>query len=268
MKNIKHTIVGLLTIGMIGTMSYRQVLDIKDSNRIASLLNSNKEVSTYLSYDSIRLSDTDVAHILNETYTQEELLTLQSKKSIFQNAYVLLTHGTLNVYSYPSENSQACDSLNAATQVQIIESTDGFYKIIYNQGKTGYVLKGYITESKSEADYAAMHYENYKKGKIKTDGNSVKVLRHAKSNSATIENLDNGTELVLLYDENGYTKVYYGEDMNTGFISSSSIELTNQWISKNEVASIQKKVAEKKEAAAKAAAEKRKQTTKWQLCNT
>lgn len=256
MNNIKHTVVGLLTIGMIGTLSYKQVLDIKDSNRIASLLNDNKEASTYLTYDSIRLSDTDVAQILDETYTQEELLTLQSKKSVFQSAYVLLTQGTLNVYTSPSENSPVCDNLNAATQVQITESTDGFYKIFYNQGKTGYVLKEFITESKAEADYAAMHYDNYKKGKINTDGSSVKILRSAKSNSSTVGTLENGAELVLLYDENGYTKVYYGDDMNTGFVSSSSIELTNQWISKSEVASIQKIAAEKKEAAAKAAAEK------------
>ncbi len=255
MRNLRHTVVGLLTIGMIGSMSYVQLSDINASNRIASILNRNEEVSTYITPDTIKLTDVAAAKILGETYTQEELLTLENKKSVFQNAYVLLTYGTLNVYATPSEDSEIFDNLNACTQVQIIESTDCWYKIFYSQGKTGYVLKEFITESKAEADYAAMHYNNYKKGKVSTDGSSVKIRRSASSASSVIGTLENGNELVLLYNENEYTKVYYGDDMNTGFIVSSSIELSNEWIAKSEVASIQKAAAERKEAEAKARAE-------------
>lgn len=250
MHNIKHTVVGLLTIGMIGTMSCKQIYSINTSNRIASLLNKNSEVSTYLTPQSIRLSDTD--QFLDKTYTQEELLAFTNKKSVFQNAYVLLTNGSLNVYNNPSEEAEIIDNLAACTQVQILESTDGFYKIYYNQEKTGYVSKEFITERKEEADYAAMHFDNYKKGKVSSE-DSVKIKSSATSGAKVIGTLKNGDELVLLYNENEYAKVYYGNDMNVGFVLSSAIELTNEWIPKKQVTEIQKAVQEKKEAAAKAA---------------
>ena len=250
MHNIKHTVVGLLTIGMIGTMSCKQIYSINTSNRIASLLNKNSEVSTYLTPQSIRLSDTD--QFLDKTYTQEELLAFTNKKSVFQNAYVLLTNGSLNVYNNPSEEAEIIDNLAACTQVQILESTDGFYKIYYNQEKTGYVSKEFITERKEEADYAAMHFDNYKKGKVSSE-DIVKIKSSATSGAKVIGTLKNGDELVLLYNENEYAKVYYGNDMNVGFVLSSAIELTNEWIPKKQVTEIQKAVQEKKEAAAKAA---------------
>ena len=137
MNNIKHTVVGLLTIGMIGTVSCKQLYNINSSNKIALLLNKNAEVSTYITPGTVKLSDTVTAQLLSKTYTQDELLNLINKKSVFQNAYVLLTYGTLDVYTAPSEESVVCDSLTACTQVQILESTEGFYKIFYNQGKTG-----------------------------------------------------------------------------------------------------------------------------------
>lgn len=254
MFNIKHTVVGLLTIGMIGTMSCKQLYNINSDRRIAALLNNNSEVSTYLTPQSIRLSNAATTHFIDKTYTQEELLALTNKKSVFQKAYVLLTNGTLNVYTDPSQEAEIIDNLAACTQVQIIESTEGFYKIYYNQGKTGYVLKEFITEKKEEADYAAMHFDNYKKGKIVSDDN-VKIKRAANSGSKIIGTLENGTELVLLYNENEYTKVYYGNDMSVGFVISSAIELTNEWIPKKQVAEIQKAAQEKKEAAARAKAE-------------
>ena len=61
---------------------------------------------------------------------------------------MLLTNGSLNVYNNPSEEAEIIDNLAACTQVQILESTDGFYKIYYNQEKTGYVSKEFITERK------------------------------------------------------------------------------------------------------------------------
>ena len=99
-----------------------------------------------------------------------------------------------------------------------------------------------------------MHFDNYKKGKVVCDG-TVKIKRSANSGAKNIGTLENGAELVLLYNENEYTKVYYGSDMNVGFVISSAIELTNEWIPKKQVAEIQKAVQEKKEAAAKAKAE-------------
>ena len=34
--------------------------------------------------------------------------------------------------------------------------------------------------------------------------------------------LENGSDLVLVYDDNGYTKVFYGKDLDVGFVVSTT----------------------------------------------
>ncbi len=255
MKNAKHTIVGILTIAMIGSMSVKQAYDFKASNRLAALLSNNQEISTSITPESIKVIPEEAQQQLNETYTQEEIEAITAKKSTLQDSYVFLTYGTLNVYNVPSDDGTIIDTLSQCDEVKITESTDGWYKIAYGQGQSGYVVKEHVTESKAEAEYAAMHYDNYKRAKVKTNGGDVNIRRSASSNASIIGKLQNGSDLVLLYDENGYTKVYYGSDMDAGFIVSTAIELTNTWIPKSDVSAIQTQVAQRRAAEAKAKAE-------------
>ncbi len=255
MMNAKHTVVGILTIAMIGSMTVTQAFDIKASNRLAALLNNNEEVVTSITPEEIKVSPEVAQQQLNETYTEEEIQAITEKKSSLQESFVLLTYGTLNVYDTPSEDGSIIDTLTKCESVKVTESSEGWYKIAYGQGQTGYVSKAHITDSKAEADYAAMHFDNYKRAKVKTDGSDVNIRASASKNSSIIGQLKNGTDIVLLYDENGYTKVYYGPDMDAGFVVSECIELTNTWIPKTEVSAIQTAAAQRREAEAKARAE-------------
>ncbi len=256
MKNAKHTVVGLLAIVMIGTMSVKQAIDFKASNRLAALLNKTEEVTTVINPEVIKISAEEAAEALNEAYTEEELNSIEEKKSSHTNSYVLLTFGTLNVYESPSDEGAVIDTLPHSTEVKILESTDGWYKISYGDGKFGFVSKSNITESKAEAEYAAMHYDNYKKAVVKTDGSKANIRRSASSNASIIGQLENGSELVLVYDENGYTKVFYGKDLDAGYVVSTAIEIkVDEWMPKTQVASIQKAAADRRAAEAKARAE-------------
>lgn len=252
MKNTKHRIVGLVAVAMIGTMSARQAIDFKASNRLAALLNKNEEVTTFVAPETIKVTPEQAKEKLNETYTEEEIKNIEDAKSAHQDSYVLLTSGTLDVYDIPSEDGTVTDALPQTKDVKVIESTDGWFKILYDDGKTGYVSKEKVTDSKAEADYAAMHYDNYKKAKVKTNGSPVNIRSAASSDASIIGKLDNGSDLVLLYDDNGYTKVYYGADLEPGFIVSTSIELTNTWMPKSEASNIQAAAARRKAAEAKA----------------
>lgn len=256
MMNAKHTVVGILTIAMIGSMTVTQAYDIKASNRLAALLNNNEEVVTSIDPEDVKVSSEVAEQQLSETYTEEEIQEITEKKSNLQESFVLLTYGTLNVYNTPSEDGTIIDTLTKCESVKVTESTEGWYKIAYGQGQSGYVSKAHITDSKAEADYAAMHFDNYKRAKVKTDGSDVNIRASASKGSSIIGQLQNGTDIVLLYDENGYTKVYYGPDMDAGFVVSECIELTNTWIPKSEVSTIQTAAAQRREAEAKARAEK------------
>ena len=101
-----------------------------------------------------------------------------------------------------------------------------------------------------------MHYDNYKKAVVKTDGSKANIRRSASSNASIIGQLENGSELVLVYDENGYTKVFYGKDLDTGYVVSTAIEIKiDEWMPKAEAAAIQKAAADRRAAEAKARAE-------------
>jgi len=256
MRNAKHTIMALTAVAIIGTLGAKQAYDFKASNRLAAILSNNAEEELILTTDDIKINPEEAEQILNETYTQEEIETITEKKSELQNSYVLLTYGTLNVYENPSEESTIIDSLAQCSDVKVMESTEGWYKVSYSGGKTGYVSKSHVTESKAEADYAAMHYDNYKKAKVKTSGAKVNIRSSASQSSRVIGQLENGSDLVLVYDDNGYTKVFYGKDLDVGFVVSTSIELTNEWMPKADATAIQKAAAERREAEARAAAEK------------
>lgn len=256
MGNTKHTIAALLTVAIIGTLGIKQTYDFKVSNRLAAILSNNAEEEMVLSAEDIKVDSEIAEQLFNETYTQEEIESITEKKSELQNSYVLLTYGTLSVYESPSEESQVIDSLVQCSDVKVMESTEGWYKVSYGGGKTGYVSKSHVTDSKAEADYAAMHYDNYKRAKVKTSGTKVNIRSSASKDSRVIGQLDNGSDLVLVYDDNGYTKVFFGKDMDPGFVVSTSIELTNEWIAKTDVAAKQKAAAERKEAEKRAAAEK------------
>ncbi len=256
MINAKHTIVGILTIAMIGSMTVTQAYDFKASNRLAALLNNNEELVTSITPEDIKVNPEVAEQQLNETYTEEEIKSITDKKSTLQESFVLLTYGTLDVYNTPSEDGNIIDTLTKCESVKVTESTEGWYKVAYGQGQSGYVSKAHVTDSKAEADYAAMHFDNYKRAVVKTDGSDVNIRASASKNSSVIGQLKNGTEIVLLYDENGYTKIYYGADMDAGFVVSECIELTNTWIPKTEVSTIQAAAAQRREAEAKARAEK------------
>ena len=254
MKNAKHTIVALAAVAMISTMAVKQAYDFKASNRLAALL-SNSASEPVLSQNVITIDPAEAEAQLYETYTEEEIESIVEKKSKLSDSYVLLSYGTLNVYDMPSEEGTVTDTLEASEPVKITESTDGWYKVAYGQGLSGYVSQDKITDSKAEADYMAMHYDNYKRGKVKTSGDNVNVRSSASQSAEIVGQLPNGADLVLVYDDNGYTKVYYGADYEAGFVVSTSIELTNTWIPKTEVAAVQTAAAERKAAEAKAAAE-------------
>ncbi len=251
MNNAKHTIVGLITIAMIGSMSVKQACDMKAGIRLAALRSNKEEVSQIIAEDFDKSDYNSALERLQQTYTQDEINKITSLKSTFRTSYVVLSYGVLDVFNAPSDDSKIIDCLKPCDCVQIISSTEQWYRVIYQNNKSGYVKKEFITDSKTEAEYAAMHYDNYKTGIIKAPDSKINVRRSASSSSAVLTMLDNNTEIVLLYDDNGYTKIYYGDDMEAGFVESSAIEISNNWIPKNKVTEIQTAAAKRKDALAK-----------------
>lgn len=258
MGNAKHTTAAVLAVAMISSLAVKQAYDFKKSNRLAAILNNQSAGEITLTQNSISVTPEDAAELLNESYTQDELQNIIDKKSAPTESYVKLTYGALGIYDTPSEDGNVIDSLTKCENVEILESTEDWYKISYSDGKSGYVAKCYITESKAEAEYAAMYFDNYQCAVIKTNGDNVNLRSSSSKKSSILGQLENGSTVVVEYGENGFYKVLYGSDYDAAFVTADAVQIADNWISKKEVSQVQAQAAQRRaaEKAAKEAAEK------------
>ena len=74
-----------------------------------------------------------------------------------------------------------------------MENSEGWYKIAYNGGKTGYVPSESITQDKNLADEAKKSYTNYRIAQVTLSGESVRVRSAANTDADVIEAHSDGT---------------------------------------------------------------------------
>ena len=97
-----------------------------------------------------------------------------------------------------------------------MENSEGWYKIAYNGGKTGYVPSESITQDKNLADEAKKSYTNYRIAQVTLSGESVRVRSAANTDADVIEELSDGTYVYVLSGENDFIKICYGDDYKEG----------------------------------------------------
>lgn len=252
MKNFRHSIVAIIAIAMISSLAAAQTADIKNSKYIAS------GITTGAANQSISIENEDDN---NAQYSVEEEIEKNpdaAAKVNLETAYVSLSNGTLNVRQTPSTESDVTDSLDACDEVSVLGSSEGWCEISYDGGKTGYVSADALTLDKSDAEYNAKNYDNYKKAIVQTFGDALRVRSSASKDSNIIEELSDNTPVVALWTEGDFIRIAYGENYEEGYVINTGIDLTGEWIPKSTVADKQAAVARAKaEAEAAEAAARR-----------
>lgn len=250
MKNLKHSVVAMIAIAMISSLAAVQAATINsDKKTTESKINAASEM------DNITIAETGDTNKGIAIAQSVKSADSENDKSYFQLGYVILSNGMLDVKELPSYESSSVSSLNACDQVEILEFTEGWYKV--HMGDTiGYVPSDKITIRRADADYAAMSYENYKKAAVSVQG-AVRVREEASTASNILDELSAGTEVVVLWGEDDFIRVAYGEDYDEGYIINTALEFTGDWVAKNSVSKKQEEAtarrAKAKEAEAKAA---------------
>ncbi len=253
MKNFKHSMLAVIAVAMISSLAAVQAKDFKNTADIVSKLTTGSHTNSISveqeEFENTSQKEAEQARIDIETTPEA------AAKSNLETGYVSLTSGTLNVRNNPSVEAEVIDSLDACEEVKILSSSDGWLTVSYEGGKTGYVSSSEITNDKADAEYNAMHYENYKKAQVMTYGDVVNVRSSASKESSVITQLSDGTEVVTLWSEGDFIKIAYGADYNEGYVINTSLDLTGEWVDKDVVSDRQVKVAEEKAAKERAAAE-------------
>lgn len=287
MRNIKHTIIAIAAIVMVGTLSFFQAssmsadklerdMRLGNSNQtqnISIAINEDEDSSAEIiedtAADTAEISDisytneteyTDAAAAAEEEYvsapTEEPTAEEIEEKSNLVSAYAKVTGSTV-LLANPSDEAEAVGNISGAEQVEILESTDGWYKVASaSTGAAGYVKKEFVTIDKAIADDAALQEDHYKRGNV-TSEIGVSVRAEASQESDRLDMIDENTDVIITGADGDYIKVLYGDDYKEGYVINTGLETTGEWVEKNEVHSEIIRIAEEEKA--RQAEEARKQ---------
>lgn len=245
MRNLKHTIMAVVSVTLVGTLSFFQVSDLS-----AQMMERDLRLSTGNNIESITITDDTLAE-MSEEKSEEEIQQEIAEKSSLKTGFAKVT-GTCDLKAAPGESAETIGTMSGADSLEILESTEGWYKVMVND-KSGYVKHDYVTLDKEEADTAKKQTDHYKKGKV-TAQSGLMVRTSGSENAGCIGTIDCGTEVIITDQQNNYIKILYGNDYTEGYVVNTGLECTGEWITKSDVHTKIKKVADEKKAAAAARA--------------
>lgn len=286
MRNIKHTIIAIAAIVMVGTLSFFQASSMSADKleRDMRLSNSNQTQNISIAFSdnndvSAVSADNEAAaeeSIINTSYTENETASSEAaapataevtateaptaeeieEKSNLVSAYAKVTGSTV-LLSNPSDEAEVIGNISGAEQIEILESTDGWYKVASSStGAAGYVKKEFVTIDKAVADDAALQEDHYKRGNV-TSEIGVSVRAEASQESDRLDMIDENTNVIITGADGNYIKVLYGDDYKEGYVIDTGLEITGEWVEKDEVHSEIIRVAEEEKARQAEAARKK-----------
>lgn len=259
MRNLKHTIIALAAIVMVGTLSVFQVSDIS-----AEKLERDMKLSTANQTASITIASTEDSSgttALALTTTEEEAAAAEAtpevdeatEQAIAEKSYLTLGYanviGSAELKAEPNEDAAAIGSMNGADQVEILESTEGWYKVAVN-GMAGYVKKDQITLDKDVATESAMQYDHYKLASVTPDS-GLTVRTSGSSEAESVDSVEQGDVVTIVDHEGDYTKILYGDEYKEGYVINTGLTNDGEWVEKDDVHAEIIRVAEEKEEAAR-----------------
>lgn len=259
MRNFKHSVIAVTAVAMISSLAAVQASDLKDLkiqreqriNAAAAAENitiAEKEITDAVKGTAeIPAEPTEAPEAAEAAATESEI----AAKSYYPLGYVNITSEALNVRETPSDEAAVIDMLEVCSEVQIVESSEGWYKIAYD-GKAGYVAASSITQNKKDAENAKKSFTNYRIAQVTLSGDSVRVRKEASTDSDILDELTDGTYVYVLWGDGDFIRVCYGDDYEEGYVINTSLEFTGEWIEKDTVSQKQKEIADAKAAAERA----------------
>lgn len=260
MRNLKHTIIALAAIVMVGTLSVFQVSDMS-----AEKLERNMKLSTANNTESITIASTEDdagAKALALTTTAEDETAAEetdtavdqaTEQAIAEKSYLTLGYanviGSADLKAEPNEDAASLGSMSGADQVEILESTEGWYKVAVN-GLAGYVQKDLVTLDKDTATETAMQYDHYKLASVTPDS-GLTVRASGSSDAESVASVEQGDVVTIVDHQGDYTKILYGDDYNEGYVINTGLTDDGEWVEKDDVHAEIIRVAEEKEEAAR-----------------
>ena len=152
------------------------------------------------------------------------LATLAMIPMTANNAYAsnigTVTASSLNVRSGPSTSYTVVTTVKKNDKVNILQSSNGWYKIETSSGKQGWVSSSYISASNSNTNNSTNNNTQSNIAIVNTDG--LNFRNGAGTSYSIIKVLNKGEKVELISESNGWSKVKH--DSRLGYVASQYID--------------------------------------------
>ena len=139
------------------------------------------------------------------------LIPLTATSAFAGSKQGIVTATSLNVRSGPSTSNSVLFSLKKNEKVDILESSNGWYKISASSGKTGWASSEYINTNIEDNN------QSNENKKVVT-ASSLNMRSGASTSYRVISKLSKGTVVEVISENNGWSKIKY--DGRIGYVSS------------------------------------------------
>ena len=152
------------------------------------------------------------------------LATLAMIPMTANNAYAsnigTVTASSLNVRSGPSTSYTVVTTVKKNDKVNILQSSNGWFKIETSSGKQGWVSSSYISASNSNTNNSTNNNTQSNIAIVNTDG--LNFRNGAGTSYSIIKVLNKGEKVEVISESNGWSKVKH--DSRLGYVASQYID--------------------------------------------
>ena len=152
------------------------------------------------------------------------LATLAMIPMTANNAYAsnigTVTASSLNVRSGPSTSYTVVTTVKKNDKVNILQSSNGWYKIETSSGNQGWVSSSYISASNSNTNNSTNNNTQSNIAIVNTDG--LNFRNGAGTSYSIIKVLNKGEKVEVITESNGWSKVKH--DSRLGYVASQYID--------------------------------------------
>lgn len=213
MRNLKHTIVALFAVSLVGSLAAHQAA------------NFSEVTATKLTQET-RVISTAPAVLPGDGDGETENFALFSNdflKFAGKDAFILTTDGgNINLRAAADTESTILDVLDVGTQIKILSCDRDWFQV-ESDGYKGYVKAEFVTLDYSKVKEVLLTSVMYQNGTVNVSSN---VHGLADANSLILDLVGAGSKVTILETtENGWHKVYFGDNYDIGYVSADNITI-------------------------------------------
>lgn len=211
MRNLKHTIAALAAVSLVGSLAIAQASDFA----AVKATKITQETESVIVAPEVLPGDGD-------GITAEFTISPVRQMFVGKTAYILTDGGSINLRAAADTESTILNVLKVGDQVKIIDIDEDWFRIEAG-AHTGYVKSEFVTLEYNKVKEVLLATTMYQSG---TATQSINVHGMPDENSLILDFVGEGAKVTILETtENGWHKVYFGNNYDVGYVSAQYITI-------------------------------------------